>query len=99
MFKNGDTVIAKSKFLIKFSVPIEKRNLTITEYDGEYSKLMYNNEEIIAGTGFLTNEYFHIPSSVNYEISRLIEDDNIEFKSFSGVTLDGKVIQIDSTYK
>ena len=99
MFKTGDKIIAKTNFLLEKGIPYEKRELTIAEYDKDryYVKLTHNDEFVISGNGFLTSEYFYFTNNINHEIFRMIEDDNIEFKSFSGVTVDGKVIQIENT--
>ena len=97
MYKSGDTIVAKPSFLLKFGVPVEKRHLTLTKYDGDFAEVRFNDEVILTGNGFINNDFFYMPDSVNYEVSKLIEDKNIEFVSFSGTTIEGKVIQINST--
>jgi hypothetical protein len=95
MIKVGDTLIAKPEFLLRHQIPYEKRffkieeinDVTVTLSDGDKNVYSIWIESILNN--------FYLPDCINHEIANLINDKNIRFKSFQGVTVDGKVIQIE----
>lgn len=69
------------------------RAVYIAEHEGKIESL--DGELIYYGT-MSYNRHFYDPSSVNIEVMNLIENGTV-LKSINAVTVDGKVIQIEST--
>lgn len=99
MLKEGDVLVAKINFLISHNIPYENRLFRVKECYPNTNYLEITNGEITLKGHFDLRKDFYYKSSLNYEINRLTEDENIEFKSFSGVTMDGKIIQIEAQLK
>ena len=96
MIKKGDKLIAKNSLLLQYNIPYEKREMEVIDWQGDYGAIKWGENQEDALYGHIDIEkYFFLPNSINCEILRLIENERIQFKSFNGVTMDNKVIQIN----
>lgn len=94
MLEVGDKLIAKLDFLIANSIPVSYREFEVIISDGGMVKIQNKQEYHIIMDSKYIRESFYLTDNINYELMKLIETDNIEFVSFNGVTIDGKVIDI-----
>lgn len=94
MIRKGDKLIAKIDFLLDYDVPYDHREFNVIDCDVPYIKIENDEGRSFEGC-YDMKKYFYLPTSINREIIELIDRDNIQFKSFQGVTEDGKIIQIE----
>lgn len=102
MIKIGDKLIAKNKTLYERKLDYNNREMVVDNVDkgNNFIILRFHTEESDSGFGFFHTNFseifkeFMVPDTVNYEISKLAEDELIQFKSFKGVTTDGKIIEV-----
>lgn len=104
MLKVGDKLLAKPKFLIKYQLQHEQRELIVSylekshHNDGFKIILSHGNEQVFNGGLFSIEwiiENFYLTNNLNYEVTKVLE--SIEIKSFNAVTVDGKVINMELT--
>ena len=99
MIKVGDILIARESFYQEHSFPKEEREFRVTDYDGSTS----GGVETLDGASFLRGHidfyrHFYIESNINIELRNLL-DSGIELASFTGKTVDGKIIEIKGELK
>lgn len=97
MFTVGDKIVAKLKFLNRFNIPLKYREFEIIYFEKGTIKIRNKmGFEYVCFTDLLIDD-FYINNNVNHELLQIIEEDKIEFASFNGVTVDGKIIEIRTT--
>lgn len=95
MLKIGDKLIAKLDFIIKDGkIPVEDRKFEVIESDKGIIKIKNKQGYSMIMNSEYIRDSFYLTDNINYELMKLIETDKIEFASFNGVTVDGKIINI-----
>lgn len=91
----GTKLNAKLQFMVEWKISPEYRQFEIIEENEDGSVCLINKKGFKYYTRRNLLPYlFYITSNINQELLQLIEKDNIEFTSFNGVTIDGKIINI-----
>jgi hypothetical protein len=95
MLKVGDKLIAKLDFMIEDGkIPVSDREFEVIESERGCIKIRNKQGYQMIMDSSYVRESFYLTDNINYELMKLIETDKIEFVSFEGVTIDGKVIDI-----
>jgi hypothetical protein len=94
MLKVGDKLIAKLDFLIKNNISKEDREFKILESDKGIVKIQNKSGFHMITDSSYIREDFYLTDNINYELLKIIETGEIEFISFNGVTIDGKIIDV-----
>lgn len=94
MLKEKDVIIAKDRFMVK-NPNFKSRRFIVTETDGVIVKMVNYTDSSQSYHGWYNTEDFFYFDDIN--INKDIQDtlDRYEFQSFQGVTLEGKIIQLD----
>ncbi|TPF18059.1 hypothetical protein [Priestia megaterium] len=97
MLKVGDKLVAKNKLLLRYGIEAEDREFQIEEFENGHMQLQnkkgfkyafpFSEEQL--------HENFYVINKLNSLIQTMIDKE--EIKSFSAVTVDGKVINIELT--
>jgi len=100
MLKVGDKLIAKEKFMIKHGSLFGNRNYIIKEI-WSFGANKYGFQGVVESedgnklSGFIDINLFYVAENLNHLIECLLEKE--EIKSFSAVTVDGKIINMELT--
>lgn len=93
----GEKLYPKPNTRKFMSLPNQYRYVVVKEFCDRGDGIIETEDGEYKWTGSLNYPHdYYIPGHVNSELSYLL-DKGVEFKSINAVTVDGKVIQIEST--
>ncbi|MGG0667844.1 hypothetical protein ABE073_04860 [Lederbergia citrisecunda] len=96
MFIEGSIAIPKPVGYLELGLSTKYKRFRVVYAESNYGKIESLDREA-SYTGTMDfSKYFYNPAHVNMEIMNLLES-GTEIKSFNAVTVDGKIIQIEST--